>query len=79
MAGKAAAAPPLSPFDRGAPAPAARTYKHEYRKLPPSNVVEVLSGPDGPRLWDNIREGLRVYDRKNSRPPKRPEEGKTHE
>lgn len=32
--------------------------KPSYRKLPPSDVFIVVLGKDGPRLWDNIREGV---------------------
>ena len=30
--------------------------KKAKRELPPAHVVQVLKGPGGPRLWDNIIE-----------------------
>lgn len=32
--------------------------KPSHRRLPPSDVFIVVLGKDGPRLWDNIREGV---------------------
>lgn len=41
--------------------------KPAFRKLPPSDVFIVVLGRDGPRLWDNIREGTVA---KFAKPPK---------